>query len=354
MMTSPEPWFLPHHVGQQPQASDTHPAGTSSGWFQNLHMQSVPAESLRTNREGNDWLAARAATEHPAEGKEWRPRTPPHLVVSIIGELLKLLPDAPQPNASSAGDIGAHKRETSNGSFVMPFSAPVPAQEPPASLPNPNHNRAILPTPPPPYARGSAISKRVDAEGSALRPLFTFPAAGTSATLRICYAEYPSIFIVQTKEFQPYVQVRRSSQPAVHIYGRFPLRIDDQFDAGSKQHDFHSFEPLPGEPLRNEEAEEEGLINPYIRQKQPTVFFHFADQSPSSFASGGDGQPWQPRICIDTTSLWWPSIQCTFANPSSSRLTAGVNAWGHTFAQEIACGISLSGPMKPLSMDLPY
>lgn len=271
-------------------------------------------------------------------------------MVSIIGQLLKLLPDPPQPNPSSAGDSSAHKRESSNATSAVP----IPAQEPQSSFANPNPSGAALLTPPSPYARDATTSKRANAEGSALRPIFPLPAAGTSAVLRICYAEHPSVFIVQSREFQPYVQVRKSSQPAVHIYCKFPLRIDDQFDAVTKQHNFHSFDPLPGEPLRNEAAEEEGLINPYIRQKQPTIFFHCDGQNASSFASGGDGQPWQPRICIDTTSLWWPSIQCTFASSSSSRSTAGLNGWGHNYEEEIACGISVSGPLKPLSMDLPY
>ncbi|KAL8448829.1 hypothetical protein Emed_003537 [Eimeria media] len=337
-----ETWLAPPPTGHPPPAINAPPPSSPPGWL-GMQTQSVPAETLRLTPPPNDWMSLRAATEMPGDAKEWKPKTPPQLVVSIIGQLLKLLPE-PSPRGRVPSDSAAvQKREESSETF----SPQMPSQEP-------SSNPSFL-NPSTPYSR-ETVQIRYTQEESVVRPPSFWPPSGPPATLRISYSEYPSIYIVQSRDFLPSIKVRKSSQPAVHIYTRIPLRVDDQFDSIAKQHTFRPLDRLPGEPSRNEQAEEEGLINPYIRQKQPTVFFHYvAPNTPRSIPASGDSTlAWQPRICIDTTSLWWPSIQCVFATPPNTRPTGGINLWGQSFAEDIACGISVTGPVKPLSLDLPY
>ncbi|KAL8447616.1 hypothetical protein Emag_004226 [Eimeria magna] len=344
-MTPTESWLAPPNTVHPQAPSNTPPTPSPPGWL-SMQTQSVPAETLRLSPQPNDWMSMRAATEMPGDEKEWKPKTPPQLVVSIIGQLLKLLPE-PSPRGPVSSDTAVHKREESSETF----SPHIPLQEPPASVPS--SNPAFL-SPPSPFSR-ETVQIKYTQEEAVVRPPSFWPPSGPPATLRISYSEYPSIYIVQSRDFLPSIKVRKSSQPAVHIYTRIPLRVEDQFDSIAKQHAFRPLDRLPGEPSRNEQAEEEGLINPYIRQKQPTIFFHYvAPNTPRSTPAGGDSLAWQPRICIDTTSLWWPSIQCVFANPPNTRAAGGINLWGQSFAEEIASGISVSGPVKPLSLDLPY
>lgn len=309
-------------------------ASTSQGWLRNLYTQSGPPESLRPPQQGPDWVANRAASENPADWKGWEPRTPPQLVVSIIGQLLKLLPDSPEPSINS--------KECSVSKIGTPSSestVPTLAHEPLTSIPR--SGGAAVHAQPFQHALPAPSYKPTHAEEAVSRQIQPSPNAGLQGALRIGYAKYPSVFINQSEDFQPVVQVRKSSHPAVHIYSRVPIQIDDKFDAMVKQHAGTSLDPLPGDASRNEEAEEEGLINPYIRQKQPTIFFH----TDAHIA----GSPLAPRICIDTTSLWWPAIQCTSCN---SRQAGGVSALGN-FGEGNSC-IAIMGPVKPLSMDLPY
>ncbi|KAL8438650.1 hypothetical protein ACSSS7_000023 [Eimeria intestinalis] len=308
-----------------------------------MQTQSVPAETLRVSPPPNDWMSLRAATEMPGDAKEWKPKTPPQFVVSIIGQLLKLLPE-PSPRSPTPTDNCVHKREESSETSTPQ----LPSQEPP---PVPTPDPASL-NPPSPFSRETVQIRYTQEE---VRPPSFWPPSGPPPTLKVSYSEYPSIYIVQSRDFLPSIKVRKSSQPAVHIYSRIPLRVDDHFDCVARQNPFRPLDRMPGEPSRNEQAEDEGLINPYIRQKQPTVFFHYVSpNTPRSIPANGDSLPWQPRICIDTTSLWWPTIQCVFASPPNARQAGGINLWGQSFAEDIACGISVSGPVKPLTLDLPY
>ncbi|KAL8439392.1 hypothetical protein Efla_001862 [Eimeria flavescens] len=317
-MAPTDPWLAPPTPGQQP-ASNTPVGSSPPAWF-NLHAQSLPAETLNLSAPPNDWTAMRAATEFPSDGKEWKPKTPPHLVVSIIAQLLKLISDSSPPTVPSPGDYNAQKREQSPGSLSAQV---LSSQETPPSVRN--SNPAFLASPYN-YSREN-VQIRYPQEEAVMRPISMYPGVGGPSVVKIGYAEYPSILIAQSRDFLPSVKVRKSSQPAVHIYTGLPLRVDDQYDAVAKQHVFRPLDRLPGEPSRNEQAEEEGLINPYIRQKQPTIFFHYDKQTAYCGAGGPDCQPWQPRICIDTTSLWWPTIQCVFANPPpNSRPNGGINA----------------------------
>ncbi|KAL8269802.1 hypothetical protein Esti_006281 [Eimeria stiedai] len=299
-MTPNDLWLAPPSTGRPQVAGKTPPTSSPPAWL-NMQTQSVPAETLRLDAPATDWMSMRAATEMPGDAKGWKPKKPPQLVVSIISHLLKLLPE-PSPRNPISSENTVHKREESTETFTPEIAS----QEPPTSVPS--SNPALL-SPPSHFSRETVQIRYTDEE-AVVRPPSFVPPFEPPATLRISYSEYPSIYIVQSRDFLPCIKVRKSSQPAVHIYTRIPLRVEDQFDSIAKQHSFRPLDRLPGEPSRNEQAEEEGLINPYIRQKQPTVFFHYvAPKTPRSIPARGDTLAWQPRICIDTTSLWWPSIQ---------------------------------------------
>ncbi|CDJ65303.1 hypothetical protein, conserved [Eimeria necatrix] len=345
-MTSAEPWVMASAVAQQQQAGEGRRIpSTPVGMFKNLQTQSVPAESFHPTRSANEWMGARAATEQLPEDKEWAPRTPPQLVVSIIGQLLKLLPDPPRCNPSSAHEDIPHKRESIGGGSA----SPLPLQEPSSgglpttpSAPVPINSQS-------PYSQDGLLQEHTNTTVSMIQsPAHPLSAPVVAVSLKINYAEYPCVFVVQSRDFQPYVQVRKSSQPAVHIYAKIPLHIEDHFDSSFKS---NSPSPTFPGPLvvegPSKEEELEGLVNPYIRDNQPTIFFH-------RDSANQNGQHWKPRICIDTTSMWWPSIQCTFASKATGYATSGFNAWGRCFAEEMTTGISISGPIKPLTMDLPY
>lgn len=303
----------------------------------------------------NDWMGARSATEHPAEDKAWTPKGPPPLFISIISQLLKLLPEASAPTARDL--IKGNRQE--QGSSVS-SAHPTPASELTttsiSSVPKQGALPDIgLPDMQSPYKGEAAPFKsKTNAADGGPRPYDFPPAYMISPVVKIGYAEYPSVFIVQSEDFQPHVQVRRSSQPGVHIYGHFPLQVDNRPDEVAKHQGFHIPEPLPEEPSLYEEAQKEGLVNLYVRQRQPTVFFHYNGRSAAPGTKEDESNASLPRICIDTTSLWWPSIQCTFSSNQSPQSTGGFNTWNYNSQRENAHGISISGPIKPLIMDLPY
>ena len=376
-MTSAEPWAAATAAAGAPQQNILSTAQSPDSLFQPLQTQSVPAESLNSiGPYRNNWLGLRAATEVPEQKKEdWAPNTPPQLVVSIIGQLLKLLPDNsksnPNTHANEEAASGSFKSDSSIGatsvspqSFAAssggaacsttvsmsnpldssPFKPQMQSHAPALFLSQPHFN---------PFSSAAA--------GAAATPA---GAAASAATVKIAYAECPCVFVVQSADYQPYVQIRRSSQPAIHIYTRSPLTIEDQFDATAQQQQQQQVRVLPpGEHAAAAAAaaamEYEGLESPYSNPSQPTIFIHHDN-------SFKEKHQWKPRICIDTTTFWWPSVQCTFLSPNQNNLfrnnpfanylndDSSFNVWGRCFKEEHSAGVSVSGPLKPLTIDLPY